>query len=82
MKKVRVIILPKEGLLDPQGRAIEEMLKDNGFNVSHVKVGKVVEMEVSEGTDLKRLVEKYIINPLIENYEIEELQTENEGKSA
>ena len=82
MKKVRVIILPKEGLLDPQGRAVEEMLKDNGFNVSHVKVGKVVEMEVSEGTDLKRLVEKYIINPLIENYEIEELQTENEGKSA
>ncbi len=82
MKKVRVIILPKEGLLDPQGRAVEEMLKDNGFNVSHVKVGKVVEMEVSEGTDLKRLVEKYIINPLIENYEIEELQTENEGKSS
>ena len=74
MKLVRVIIMPKEGLLDPQGRAVEEMLKDNGFNVSNVKVGKVVEMEVPDDTDVKHIAEKYIINPLIEDYEIEELQ--------
>ncbi|RUM27743.1 MAG: phosphoribosylformylglycinamidine synthase, purS protein [Aquifex sp.] len=73
MKFVRVVIMPKEGLLDPQGRAVEEMLKENGFNVSNVKVGKVVELEISEDTDLKKLVEKYLINPLIEDYEIEEL---------
>ncbi|WP_010880575.1 phosphoribosylformylglycinamidine synthase subunit PurS [Aquifex aeolicus] len=73
MKLVRVIIMPKEGLLDPQGRAVEEMLKENGFNVSNVRVGKVVELEVSEDTDLRKLVEKYLINPLIEDYEIEEL---------
>jgi len=73
MKLVRVIIMPKEGLLDPQGRAVEEMLKENGFEVSNVRVGKVVELEVSEKTDLKKLVEKYLINPLIEDYEIEEL---------
>ncbi len=73
MKRVRVLIKPKEGLLDPQGRAVEEMLKDNGFEVRHVKVGKLVEMEVEEGEDVKKLVEKFIINPLIEDYEIEEL---------
>lgn len=73
MKKVRVLITPKEGLLDPQGRAVEEMLKDNGFNVQHVKVGKLVEMEVKEDQNVKEIVEKYIINPLIEDYEIEEL---------
>ncbi len=73
MKRVRVLIKPKEGLLDPQGRAVEEMLKDNGFEVRHVKVGKLVEMEVEEGADVKKLVEKFIINPLIEDYEIEEL---------
>ncbi|HIP42702.1 MAG TPA: phosphoribosylformylglycinamidine synthase, purS protein [Aquifex aeolicus] len=72
MKSVRIIIMPKEGLLDPQGRAVEEMLKENGFQVSNVRVGKVVELEVSEDIDLHRLVEKYLINPLIENYEIEE----------
>ncbi|WP_461830166.1 phosphoribosylformylglycinamidine synthase subunit PurS [Aquifex sp.] len=74
MRLVRVIIMPKEGLLDPQGRAVEEMLRDNGFNVRNVRVGKVIEMEVPEGVDLKLIVEKYIINPLIEDYEIEELQ--------
>ncbi len=73
MKRVRVLIKPKEGLLDPQGRAVEEMLRDNGFKVQHVKVGKLVEMEVEEGEDVKKLVEKFIINPLIEDYEIEEL---------
>ncbi len=73
MKRVRVLIKPKEGLLDPQGRAVEEMLKDNGFKVRHVKVGKLVELEVEEGEDVKKLVEKFIINPLIEDYEIEEL---------
>ncbi len=75
MKLVRIIIMPKEGLLDPQGRAVEEMLKDNGFNVKNVKVGKVVEMEVPENLDIKHVVEKYIINPLIEDYEIEELES-------
>lgn len=75
MKLVRIIIMPKEGLLDPQGRAVEEMLKDNGFNVKNVKVGKVIEMEVPENLDIKHVVEKYIINPLIEDYEIEELES-------
>ena len=73
MKKVRVLITPKEGLLDPQGRAVEEMLKDNGFKVRHVKVGKLVEMEIEEGEKVKEIVEKFILNPLIEDYEIEEL---------
>ncbi len=73
MRKVRVLITPKEGLLDPQGRAVEEMLKDNGFKVQNVRVGKLVEFEAEEGEDIKAMVEKYIINPLIEDYEIEEL---------
>jgi len=73
MKKVRVLIMPKEGLLDPQGRAVEEMLKDNGFGVEHVRVGKLVEMEVQEGENVKEMVERFILNPLIEEYEIEEI---------
>ncbi|RLJ71146.1 phosphoribosylformylglycinamidine synthase [Hydrogenivirga caldilitoris] len=73
MKRVRILIKPKEGLLDPQGRAVEEMLRDNGFNAQHVRVGKLVEMEVPKGEDVKSIVEKFIINPLIEDYEIEEL---------
>ncbi|MDQ7038533.1 MAG: phosphoribosylformylglycinamidine synthase subunit PurS [Aquificota bacterium] len=72
MKKVRVLIRPKKGLLDPQGRAVREMLQDHGFKVGEVVVGKVVEMEVDDSQDVKTLVEKFIVNPLIEDYEIEE----------
>ncbi|ADC90212.1 phosphoribosylformylglycinamidine synthase, purS [Thermocrinis albus DSM 14484] len=69
--KVRVLIMPKRGLLDPEGRAVKEMLTDNGFTVKDVKVGKVVELEVEEGTDIKKLVEGFLINPLVEEYIIE-----------
>ncbi|SNZ14772.1 phosphoribosylformylglycinamidine synthase subunit PurS [Hydrogenobacter hydrogenophilus] len=69
--KVRVLILPKKGLLDPEGRAVKEMLLENGYSVKDVKVGKVVDLEVEEGTNIKELVEKFLVNPLIEEYIIE-----------
>lgn len=69
--KVRVLILPKKGLLDPEGRAVKEMLLENGYSVKDVKVGKVVDLEVEDGTNIKELVEKFLVNPLIEEYIIE-----------
>jgi phosphoribosylformylglycinamidine synthase len=69
--KVRILILPKRGLLDPEGRAVKEMLLEEGFKVKEVKVGKVVELEVEEDTDIRTLAEKYLINPLVEEYVIE-----------
>ncbi len=73
MKKVRVLITPRKGLLDPQGRAVQELLRDSGHEVGEVRVGKLLEMEVSEDEDVHRLVQRFIINPLIEDYQIEEL---------
>ncbi len=72
MKKIRVLIRPREGLLDPQGRAVEELLRDRGFRVKGMRVGKLLEFEVEEGTDVRGMVEKYVVNPLIEEFEIEE----------
>ncbi|MCS6957191.1 MAG: phosphoribosylformylglycinamidine synthase subunit PurS [Aquificaceae bacterium] len=69
--KVRVLILPRRGLLDPEGRAVKEMLQDEGFPVRDVKVGKVVELDVEEGTDIRAIAEKYLVNPLVEEYIIE-----------
>ncbi|MFN3870900.1 MAG: phosphoribosylformylglycinamidine synthase subunit PurS [Aquificaceae bacterium] len=69
--KVKVLILPKKGLLDPEGRAVKEMLVDEGFPVKEVKVGKVVEIELEKDTDIKAMVEKYLVNPLVEEYLIE-----------
>lgn len=69
--RVRVLILPKKGLLDPEGRAVKEMLLDEGFPMKEVKVGKVVELELEKETDIKTMVEKYLINPLVEEYIVE-----------
>ncbi len=73
MKRVRILIKPKKGLLDPQGRAVEELLKDRGFKVGEVQVGKIVELSVEDNENIKDIVERFIVNPLIEEYEIEEL---------
>jgi len=72
--RARVLIRPKEGILDPQGKAVERALPALGFEgVEHVRVGRVVELEIDEPGRLGELCEKLLANPLIEDYEIEQL---------
>jgi phosphoribosylformylglycinamidine synthase subunit PurS len=67
-----VLIRPKEGILDPQGKAVERALPALGFaGVSHVRIGRLVELEAEDGADLEALCEKLLANPLIEDYEVE-----------
>jgi phosphoribosylformylglycinamidine synthase PurS subunit len=70
--KARVLIRPKEGILDPQGKAVERALPALGFEgVSEVRVGRMVELEADNPDDLDALCQKLLANPLIEDYEIE-----------
>jgi phosphoribosylformylglycinamidine synthase PurS subunit len=72
--RVRVLIRPKEGILDPQGKAVERALPALGFaGIEHVRVGRMVELEADEADQLPDLCEKLLANPLIEDYEIEML---------
>ncbi len=78
--KVRVLIRPKEGILDPQGQAVERALPALGYeDVSNVHVGRLVELDVPDGgrADVKQRVEemceRLLANPLIESYEVEPL---------
>ena len=67
-----MLIRPKQGILDPQGKAVERALPALGFSgVSHVRVGRMVELEAEDGVELESLCEKLLANPLIEDYEIE-----------
>ncbi len=69
--KVRVLIRPKQGILDPQGKAVERALPALGFDgVSEVRIGRMVELEATPGADLEALCEKLLANPLIEDYEV------------
>jgi phosphoribosylformylglycinamidine synthase subunit PurS len=83
--KAKVLIRPKEGILDPQGKAVERALPALGFEGIHdVRVGRLVELEVDDPAKLDSLSEKLLANPLIEDYEIvvEEDATGNGGDPA
>jgi phosphoribosylformylglycinamidine synthase PurS subunit len=72
--KARVLIRPKEGILDPQGKAVERALPALGFEgVGQVHIGRMVELEVEDPERLAELCEKLLANPLIEDYEIQPL---------
>jgi phosphoribosylformylglycinamidine synthase len=74
--KATVLVRPKQGILDPQGQAVESALEHLGFSVSDARVGRVVDLEV-EATDpaaaraeVERMCEQLLANPLVEAYEI------------
>ena len=66
-----MLIRPKAGILDPQGQAVERALPALGFGgVSHVHVGRLVELDVEDPSKLPEMCERLLANPLIEDYEI------------
>ncbi|MFG6120370.1 MULTISPECIES: phosphoribosylformylglycinamidine synthase subunit PurS [Thalassobacillus] len=80
MRKVKVYITLKEGVLDPQGKAVKNSLNTLDFgSVNEVRVGKYMEVMMEESENLEAQVEemcdKLLANPVIEDYsyEIEEV---------
>ena len=81
--KVRVLVRPKEGILDPQGQAVERALPALGYEgVSKVRIGRLIELEV-EGDDaeaitssVREMCERLLANPLIESYQVQALTDE------
>ena len=76
--KARVFIMPKEGVLDPQGKAIGHALGTLGFKgVGEVRQGKVIELEVAESDQAKaraqldEMCKKLLANTVIESYRVE-----------
>ena len=69
--RARVLIRPKEGILDPQGQTVERALPALGFDgVSDVRIGRLVELEVPDIAEVEAMCEKLLANPLVEDYEV------------
>lgn len=69
--RARVLIRPKVGILDPQGEAVEHALPALGFaQVANVRVGRLVELDLDDASQLQAMCEKLLANPLVEDYEI------------
>ncbi len=71
--RARVLIRPKAGILDPQGVAVERALPALGFEgVANVHVGRLIELDIEDPSQLPAMCEKLLANPLIEDFEIVE----------
>tara|TARA_A100001037_G_scaffold261622_1_gene250740 strand:+ start:296 stop:541 length:246 start_codon:yes stop_codon:yes gene_type:complete len=74
--KLNVKIMPKNGVLDPQGKAIENSLSQLGFkNVSEIRQGKIIEIDIDADKDqainiADEMCKKLLVNLIIEDYEI------------
>ncbi|HLR63706.1 MAG TPA: phosphoribosylformylglycinamidine synthase subunit PurS [Lentibacillus sp.] len=76
MKKVTIHIMPKQGVLDPQGKAIQTSLNGLGFSeVEDAQTGKLVELFVENHEDIDKRVgemcDKLLANPVMEDYHFE-----------
>jgi phosphoribosylformylglycinamidine synthase subunit PurS len=75
--KVSVLVRPKEGILDPQGAAVEHSLRKLGFEVAGARVGRLVDVEVEASSEdearaqVDEMCRQLLANPLIESYAIE-----------
>ena len=78
MMKVRIFVTLKNGVLDPQGKAIESSLNHMGFKgIEKVRQGKLIELTLNEtdpkkaSAKLEEMCNKLIANTVIENYRFE-----------
>ena len=73
--KVRVLVRPKSGILDPQGEAVRRALPALGFEgVKTVHIGRLVELEVDSADEVEGMCKRLLANPTIEEYEWEVVQ--------
>ncbi len=69
--RARVLVRPKAGILDPQGQVVERALPALGFSgVANVHVGRLIELDVQDPSQLADMCERLLTNPLIEDYEV------------
>ncbi|MCP9447254.1 MAG: phosphoribosylformylglycinamidine synthase subunit PurS [Nitrospira sp.] len=76
--KAKIHVTLKQGILDPQGKAIEHALETLGFkNAANVRVGKYLELDLDEQdrakaeVEVKSMCEKLLANTIIEDYRFE-----------
>jgi phosphoribosylformylglycinamidine synthase subunit PurS len=72
--RIRVLVRPKSGILDPQGEAVRRALPALGFEgVDSVHIGRLIEMEVESADEVEGMCRRLLANPTVEEYEWEVL---------
>lgn len=77
MARFEIYVTYKKGIFDPPGATAERALQNLGYaEVEQVKIGKYIQLEVTDGTDearVREMCDKLLANPVIEDYRIETL---------
>ncbi len=76
MRSFRVVIMPKPGVLDAPGQAVERGLDALGYRVEQVRMGKVIELVLPDGADVQEMCSRFLANPLVETWTVEEISLE------
>lgn len=79
MKKARVHVTYKQGVLDPEGQTVMQSLTSLGFKgIEDVRIGKYIEIDFSSNQNeendienIKRMCDELLVNLVIEKYEVE-----------
>lgn len=77
--KFGIKVMPREVILDSQGRAVEKVLKESDFKIDQCRIGKYIEInlpltdEANALSEVKKMAESMLYNPLIETYEIQRI---------
>jgi phosphoribosylformylglycinamidine synthase subunit PurS len=85
--KAKVIVMPKAAVLDPQGNAVCDAMRHLGMpEVRSVRIGKYMEIDIDGQnsdlqTRLRGLCRDLLSNPVIEDYELEQADTGEQGKT-
>jgi phosphoribosylformylglycinamidine synthase subunit PurS len=76
--RIRIFVVLKDGVLDPQGKAVERSLHSLGYGeVQDVRVGKYLELDLQESSReaaenrVREMCDKLLANPVIEDYRFE-----------
>jgi len=73
--KLRIFVTLKNGVLDPQGKAIHKALEGLGFTgINDVRAGKLIELDVADDVSdakIDEMCRKLLANTVIENYRVE-----------
>jgi phosphoribosylformylglycinamidine synthase len=75
--KAVVLVRPKDGILDPQGEAVQGSLQKLGFEVDSVRVGRVIDVDITARdaddarAQVERMCSELLANPLIESVQIQ-----------
>ncbi len=76
--RAHIRVVPRAGLLDPQGQAVEHALTALGFSeAANVRIGKAIEVEVKAGSPaeaeqrVRQMCDKLLANPVTEDYQVQ-----------